>query len=177
VLFHNKGMDMIDLPGILNSKRVLATVPWHLKGPVPIVSYKYSRTIAGKVFNNRRVVEELDMDAGTVGMKCSCDSSKYRYEPCGHVVTGDLSIIRDVKLRNLILKGPMYREQNNVNWSVNLKNCKAAVSRYVRKWADEVDVDVRVLRDWEKTVHEWIEEKVKTLRRCHINRRKKHVLK
>ena len=82
------------------------------------------------------------MDAGTVGMKCSCDSSKYRYEPCGHVVTGDLSIIRDVKLWKLILKGPMYREQNSVNWSVNLKNCKVAVSRYVRKWADEVDIDV-----------------------------------
>jgi len=114
------------------------------------------------------------MNAGTVGMKCSCDSSKYRY---GHVFTDDLSIIRDVKFGILILKEPMYREQNNVNWSVNLKNCKAAVSRYVRKWADEVDVDVRVLRDWEKTVHECIEEKVKTLRRCHINRRKKHVLK
>ena len=33
VLFHNKGMDMIDLPRILNSKRVMATVPSYLKGP------------------------------------------------------------------------------------------------------------------------------------------------
>ena len=177
VLFHNKGMDMIDLPNILNSRKVLSTIPRHLKDPVPIVSYRYTRAIAGKIFNNRKVVDELDVDVGTVGMKCSCDSSKYKYEPCGHVITGDLSIVRDVKLRNLILKGPTYREQNNVNWNVNLKNCKEAVSKYMRKWADQANVDIRVLRDWEKTVHKCIEEKVKVLKQRHINRRRKHILK
>ena len=111
-------MDMIDLPRILNSKRVMATVPSYLKGPLPVVSYTYTRTIAGKIFNNRKVVEDLDMDAGTAGMDCSCSSSNYKYEPCGHVVTGDLSIIKDVKLRNLIKKGPTYREQNNIDWRV-----------------------------------------------------------
>lgn len=119
VLFHNKGMDMIDLPRILNSKRVMEAVPSYLRDPPPIVSYRYTRTIAGKVFNYRKVVDQLDLNQGTVHMDCSCSSSGYRYEPCGHVVTGDLSIIRDVKLRNLIKKGPMYREQNNIDWKVN----------------------------------------------------------
>jgi hypothetical protein len=32
--------------------------------------------------------------------------SKYCYEPAGHVVTGDLTIIRDAKLRSLVMKGP-----------------------------------------------------------------------
>ena len=54
------------------------------------------------------MVEDLDMAAGTAGMDCSCSSSNYKYELCGHVVTGDLSIIKDVKLRNLIKKGPTY---------------------------------------------------------------------
>ena len=141
VLFHNKGMDMIHLSRILNSKRVMATVPSYLKGPPPVVSYTYTRTIAGKIFNNRKVVEDLDMDAGTAGMDCSCSSSNYKYEPCGHVVTGDLSIIKDVKLRNLIKKGPTYREQN---WRVNVKNCKEAVTKYFRKWAKTMDVDARI---------------------------------
>ena len=48
------------------------------------------------------------MDCGTAGMVCSCNSSRYKYELCGHVVKGDLSIIKDVKLRNLISKGPTY---------------------------------------------------------------------
>ena len=47
------------------------------------------------------------MENGTEGMQCSCSSSEYKYDLCGHVLTGDLSIIRDVKLRNLIEKGPV----------------------------------------------------------------------
>ena len=65
------------------------------------------------------MVNELKKDCGTTGMVCSCNSSRY-YESCGHVVTGDLRIIKDVKLRNLITKGPAYREQNNIDWRVNL---------------------------------------------------------
>ena len=49
------------------------------------------------------------MENGTEGMQCSCSSSEYKYDLCGHVLTGDLSIIRDVKLRNLIRKGPVFR--------------------------------------------------------------------
>ena len=75
--------------------------------------------------------------------------AEYKYDLCGHVLTGDLSIIRDVKLRNLIRKGPVFREQNNIDWEVNLKNCKASVSKYVKKWARIASVDRQVLRDWE----------------------------
>ena len=177
VTFHDKGMDMVDLPRILNSKKVGAAIPNYLKGPPPIVSYTYTRTIGGKIFNNRRTVEELDVENGTEGMQCSCSSSEYKYDLCGHVLTGDLSIIRDVKLRNLIRKGPVFREQNNIDWEVNLKNCKASVSKYVKKWARIASVDRQVLRDWEETVHECIEQRVRCLKQQHVNRRKKHVLK
>ena len=67
-----------------------------------------------------------------------------------HVVTGDLNIIKDVKMRNLIGRGPAYREQNNIDWRMNLKNCKAAVSRYAKKWAREANVDRRVLETGRK---------------------------
>ena len=173
VMFHNKGMDMINLSRILNSEKVTMAVPKYLRGPPPIVSYTYTRTI----FNNRKVVNELNMNCGTAGMVCSCNSSMYKYESRGHVVTGDLSIIKDVKLRNLTGKCPAYREQNNINWRVNLKNCKAAVSRYANKWAREANVDRRVLRDWEEPVYKFIDEKIRSLKQRKINKRKKHVLK
>ena len=123
------------------------------------------------------MVDQLNLKQGTADMECSCSSSNYRYEPCGHVVTGDLSIIRGVKLRNLIKKGPMYREQNNIDWNVNMRNCKEAVSKYMRKWASRMEVDRQVLRDWEKTVHECIDKRVRSLKKQHVNKRKKHVLR
>ena len=77
----------------------------------------------------------------------------------------------------MIRKGPVFREQNNIDWEVNLKNCKASVSKYVKKWARIATVDRHVLRDWEETVHECIEQRVRCLKQRHVNRRKKHVLK
>ena len=124
VLFHNKGLDMINLPKLLNSTVVMKSVPDFLDDPTPpIVSYTYTKTISSKIFNDKKVMEDLDMNIGTQDMKCNCSSSAFKYEPLGHVVTGNLSIIKDSKLRQLIKKGPSYREQNNINWNVNAKIC------------------------------------------------------
>ena len=73
VLFHNKGMDKIDLPRILNSKRVMSAVPKHLSGPPPVVGYTYTKTIAGKIFNPRKVAEQLNLDDGTTHLECNCN--------------------------------------------------------------------------------------------------------
>ena len=43
-------------------------------------------------------------------MECSCSLSEFFYEPAEYVVTGDLSIIKDAKLRELVNKVPSYRE-------------------------------------------------------------------
>ena len=118
-LLYFKGLPKRHTLSIVGRARFLSTPLCSI-----IPGYTYTRTIAGKIFNNRKVVNELNMDCGTAGMVCSCNSSRYKYESCGHVVTGDLSIIKDVKLRNLISKGPAYREQNSIDWRMNLKNSK-----------------------------------------------------
>ncbi len=59
------------------------------------------KTIAGTVFNQKKLVEDLNIDIGTT-MCCECNANEYCFGPVGHVVTGDLSIIKDAKLRHLI---------------------------------------------------------------------------
>ena len=44
-----------------------------------------------------------------------CKESKISYEPHGHVITGDLRVIENAKLGELVAKGPKYREPNRVN--------------------------------------------------------------
>ena len=113
----------------------------------PIVSYKYTKTIAGRIFNQKKVVQELDIDRGIKDMFCDCSTSKYCYEPAGHVITGDLTIVRDAELRSLIEKGQSFREQNCINWSINESLCKEAVAKYKRKWSRKEKVDVRTLNE------------------------------
>ena len=121
-------------------------------------------------------MEELDFEVGTEDMHCECSSSKYCYEPAGHVVMGDLNIITDAKLRSLIMKGPSYREQNATDWRVNMEICREAVASYKHKWSRKERVHLRVLNEWEHKVNECIEQRIRLLRRKRINRRQ-HVLK
>ena len=66
LLCHNKGIDMVNLPRILNSKYVRDAVPGFVQNATPpIVSFKYTKTIAGRVFNQKKVVEDLDVNVGT----------------------------------------------------------------------------------------------------------------
>ena len=111
------------------------------------------------------------------GMCCDCTNSKYCYGPVGHVVTGDLTIIRDAKLRSLIKKGPSFREQNCIDWTVNERLCREAVAKYKRRWSTREGVDVRIFNEWDHKVNECITRKIASLRSKHINKRKKHILK
>ena len=47
----------------------------------------------------------------------------------------------------------------------------------MKKWARIASVDRQFLRDWEETVHECIEQRMRYLKQQHVNRRKKYVLK
>ena len=49
--------------------------------------------------------------------------------------TGDLSIIPNFKLRDLIAKGPKYREPCKVDWDKNLSLLCEAVDQYALQWA------------------------------------------
>ena len=132
--YHNKGVEMINLPKILNLKEVRDTIqPFLSHRKPPLVSYSYTKTISGQIFNQKGAVEELDFNIGTENMLCDCSTSTYSYEPVGHVITGDLHVIRDAKLRSLIARGPSYREQNPILWKVNEEICRQAVSAYKRK--------------------------------------------
>ena len=94
--FANKGIDSINLGNILHHKSVKSKIPPYLKDQsVPIVSYVYTRPIASKKFNYKDVLRDLNID-GFISKPpdCTCASSPFIYNPTGHVITGDLKIVK-----------------------------------------------------------------------------------
>ena len=47
---------------------------------------------------------------------CDCSNSPFADSNHGHVVTGNLNIVGNQKLRSLLSKGPSYREANKIDW-------------------------------------------------------------
>ena len=64
-----------------------------------------------------KVISEIDFDIGSGDTVCNCTSSPFMYGPAGHVVTGNLRIVEDKHniIRELLIKGPSFREQNNID--------------------------------------------------------------
>ena len=119
--FVNKGIDAVNLSSILRSKSVTETVPTYFKEKEPlIISYTYTKTIASKIFNFSSTLSDLGYHQFHNNLsQCECSTSSHLYQPYGHVITGDLSIIPNSKLRDLIAKVPKYREPCKVDWDKN----------------------------------------------------------
>ena len=86
------------------------------------------------------------------------------YQPYGHVVTGDLPIISNSKLRDLIAKGPKYREPCKVDWDKNLSLLCEAVDQYALQWAKREIVELSVLSAWKEMLKGQIEERISKLK-------------
>ena len=71
-------------------------------------------------------------------------------------LTGDLSIIPNSKLRDLIAKGPKYREPCKVDWDKNLSLLYEAVDQYALQWAKR-GIELSVLSSWKEMVKQCAE--------------------
>ena len=167
VEFHNKGIQYINIAQILRNKKVQATIPPYFDDrEPPTICYKYNSSIATKIFNYNQVVNNFDSSTFDIGHPdCDCNNSSFTYAPSGHVFTGDLNIIPDEKLKQLIRRGPKYREQKPINWSVCKKILMDAIEEYGKKWCKREGCHCEVLEEWISTVKEIVHKKIKNLRK------------
>src|SRR5207248_2739470 len=72
-------------------------------------------------------------------------------------------------LRNLLLKGPTYREPVDINWNKGIEECQL-------KWTKIESKDLKSLDDWSKIVFDAVEKrinKLKTIKKFQSRHRKK----
>ena len=100
VEFANKGLDAVNISNIFHQKSVQKTIPDYFKNKAtPVISYTYTKSIASKDFNHKRVLETFNLkDVKSKPLDCSCASSQYNYSPAVHVFNGDLGIFTNEQL-------------------------------------------------------------------------------
>ena len=106
---------------MLNQKSVQGKLPPYFQyKESPCISYSYTRSVASKIFNYKASLQQIYFDDLSQNpTPSSCCDSEFLYAPCGHIVTGDLSIVRDQKLKHVLRKGPKYREPVSLSWHQN----------------------------------------------------------
>ena len=80
-------------------------------------------------------MDEVDLDSWNMNSQtCECDTTfkKYMDKDHKHVITGDLSIIKNKKLRHLFQRGPNYRERHNINFTKARKEIKRGLHSLIK---------------------------------------------
>lgn len=104
-------------------KHVQSNIPPYYKSRKPLISYSGSWPIVPKLFNYKQALQDLTTDdLISHASDRDCASSHFPYDPAGHVITGDLNIVKNNKLKESLSKGPKFREPQSFSWNQKLQN-------------------------------------------------------
>ena len=94
---------------------------------------------------------------------CQCKESKFCIEPHGHVITGDLRVIENARLRELVAKGPKYREPNRVNCKA-IETMLESIELYAKYWSKREQVEFKYLSEWKNQLKELVADLISNLK-------------
>ena len=77
--------------------------------------------------------------------------------PCGHIVSGDLNVISNCEIRDLMKMGAKYREPVNQHWSCIRSSIVDSVSNFVNKMCTKFKLSVNSFNAWFNRVVEFLD--------------------
>jgi len=159
--FLSKGVELLNLEQIMNSKKLDETLPSFIEIRKPCLLYTYLPPIRNKVFNYDDALNNI---SNYDDINCSCSNSKFCNNKVGHIITGDLDFVNNSKLRELFGYGTSYRIPKSNNWNKIYEKLCIAVDECLATWCKKEHVDIQVLLDWKHTLLQHVQDRINTLR-------------
>ncbi|MCP4058459.1 MAG: hypothetical protein GY738_14315 [Pseudoalteromonas sp.] len=117
--FHNKGMDIINFKKLLRRQQLAVHLPRGIHLPNFSIAYKFLEPISLQLTNySKELAKYKTSKLDTESFRCKCAGSPYVYDPVGHIITGDLTIIDNAQLEAIFRKGTKFREDTGISWDV-----------------------------------------------------------
>ena len=156
IRFVNKGLDNIHVSKIFRSAAVTSLLPEALQSDedIPTCTMKLDPPIRSKILNYKETVSSLKIDVvGNVSLvenlpSCDCENSEFCDPHHKHIVSGDLRIITNSKLRKLISKGPNYREPKMQNYRKCKESIESAITVSIESLATKYGLPVQSFFEW-----------------------------
>ena len=154
ISFVNKALDMINLPQIFRNKELKSFVNFcNIKEPS--VLYSSRASIGSKLFNYNETVENF---SSLDNVSCVCSEyCNFVNNDCGHVVTGDVTIFSNEDLRDLLLKGPKFREPARLDFDRAKKTILDNLENFIKSWADKEHFNTSCFEGWKSKFIELLE--------------------
>ena len=180
--FINKGMEEIKLSKILHLQNVRQLLPEDLQGDdeIPMISFKLNAPIRNKILNQKETVASIirndDGSFDLESLPCECENSQFKDGHHNHIVTGDLRIVENSKLRQLLTKGPNFREPQTINYGKCQTIINESLDSYITNLASKTNHTEEQLRIWNQAVKQKVSENIRNLKNRNRPSRTKPVL-
>ena len=128
--FHSLKKVLSLLIYIFKDNLVISSIPNYFNNSeTPIICYKYNKPIRATIFTINKIATDIDIDSNTPDF-LDCQNSNYLYPSAGHIITGNLNVIPDARVRNIISKGPKYRFSSNIDFPKCRREIAAPLNSY-----------------------------------------------
>lgn len=153
VRFNNTLMNYLNISNIIKQSSVKQEWPSFKSNTIqtstPMLIFKYNAPIGTKIFNYRQSIENIDITNHTnSNHKCECENSPYMDIHHKHILTGNLDIIENIRLRELLRKGPKFRTPMKHNIDIILEDLLDALLNYTEKIALNNKLNNDVFNNW-----------------------------
>ena len=158
----NKYIEYVNFRKVFTDIEVQEAAPFSSKHfKCPTVSYKYPPTIRSKVLNYKEAYNaNIDPDA----LNCKCSTSEYADPSHKHIITGDLSMIDSLKLRNVLNKGLNYRDQVKPCTDKALKSIRGSLNKYCNKLSNLWNKSIQEFQEWKVLIIERVKKQLENVK-------------
>ena len=172
---------MINISKIINDKNVKKILPTQFnKTEENSTVYKLTKTIRSKIINHKEFIKTLDTKDILDNMNnlpCNGTTSPFTDAKHEHIVSENIRIVQNNKLRKLLCKGPKYREPVPINFSNCKTEIKNSLTKFSSDWCNKKGVPVKCFTQWISIVMEKVNKKIEELKNKFKFSRVKQVLR
>ena len=162
IQFDNKLIENINIARIMESEGVKQLFPHHSDDmSTPNVTYSYSKTIRSQIVNYRQTIKDI----GNINHVCKCHDypDKFMNNEYGHIYTGDLDIINNANLKNILQKGLNYRDQQAPCKDTALRCVTSAIDKYIAKTNGKINKPIREFSAWRSEILKIVKDKLDSM--------------
>ena len=83
------------------------------------------------------------------------------YPAAGHIMTGNLKIISDSRIRYIVSKGPKYRFPSRINFKKCREEIASALNDFGNRWCKREYVEPGALKEWKVSIFKIVDQRIK----------------
>lgn len=150
-----KFIDNLSLKSIFSDTSIIDLLPKLIKAFTPLqIFYKYNDPISLPVCNYASFLKNLTISdiKSILESPCECHTSPYIYSPHGHIVTGNLDIVDNAELRQILSYGCKYRVPTSKSKEEIYLSIAEAINNFIKSKSKKYSQKENAFDVWKEKV-------------------------